>query len=54
VKEYKYLGYIFQRNGRQKRHIRERITKAAIIMRQVWRIGKRRFDGNWRCGYLTH
>jgi len=46
VKEDKYLGYVFQRNGGQKKHIRERIAKAVTIMGQVWRIG--RFGGNWR------
>ncbi|KMQ85710.1 hypothetical protein RF55_15573 [Lasius niger] len=31
VKEMKYLGYIFQANGRQKRHIRDRTRKAMGI-----------------------
>jgi len=45
-KEYKYLGYIFQRNGRQESHIWKKIAKAATIMGQVWGTGKRRFGGN--------
>jgi len=32
VKKYKYLGYVFQKNGGQA---------------QVWRIGKRRFGRDW-------
>lgn len=47
VKEFCYLGYTLQRNGRQEAHIRERIRKAAAIMGQVWGIGKRRFGGDW-------
>jgi len=48
VKEYKYLEYIFQRNKAQERHMREKITKTAKIMGQIWRISKRRFGGNSR------
>jgi len=45
VKEFKYLGYVFQRNGGQKAHIKDRITRAAA--EQIWGIGKRRFKGDW-------
>lgn len=43
VKEYRYLGYKLQRNGSQEGHVRGRVEKAAVIMGQVWRIGKRRY-----------
>ncbi|KMQ86830.1 hypothetical protein RF55_14087 [Lasius niger] len=43
VKEIRYLGYIFQKNGRQDGHIRERIKKAMGILGQIWGIGKRKF-----------
>jgi len=48
VKEYKYLGYTVQRNGKQDMHIRERVAKAMSVMRVVWGIGKRRFGKDWR------
>jgi len=47
VKKFKYLGYMLQRNGGQEAHIRERIRRAAVIMDQVWGIGKRRFGSDW-------
>jgi len=43
VKEYKYLGYTMQRNGKQDKHIKEKIAKAMAIMGVVWGLGKRRF-----------
>lgn len=42
MKEYKYLGYMFSRNGEQEAHIRNRIRKAAVVTRQVWGIGRRK------------
>lgn len=33
-------------NGKQKKHIRERVRKGAAILGQVWGLGKRRF-GEW-------
>jgi len=41
VKEYRYLGYILQRNGGQEAQVRDRGRRAAIVMREVWGIGKR-------------
>lgn len=35
AKEFKYLGYILQRNGGQEALVRERVRKAAAIMGQV-------------------
>ncbi|XP_039312991.1 uncharacterized protein LOC120359478 [Solenopsis invicta] len=48
VKEYKYLGYMFQRNGGQEAQIRDRVAKAAAVKGQVWGIGKRRFGRDWK------
>lgn len=47
VKEIEYLGYVMQRNRRQEAHIRENVRRAAMAMRQVWRIGKKWFGKNW-------
>lgn len=41
VKEFKYLGYTFQSNGGQKAHLKDRGRRAAVVMREVWGIGKR-------------
>lgn len=46
AKEFKYLGYMLQRNGGQEALVKERVRKAAAIMGQVWGIGKRRFRGD--------
>jgi len=48
VKEFKYLGYTLMQNGGQEAHIRERRKKAAIIMREVWGIGKRLWGKDWK------
>jgi len=40
VKEFLYLGYKLQRNGGQEGQIKERIRKAAVVMGQVWGLGK--------------
>lgn len=45
--EYKYLGYMFRRNGRQERQIRNRVRKAGGALRSVWEIGKRLFRRNY-------
>jgi len=47
AKEVKYLGYVLQRNGGQEAQVRDRGTKAAAIMGQIWGIGKRRFGRDW-------
>lgn len=39
VKEFSYLGFKLQRNGDVKKHVRERIRKANILIREVWRGG---------------
>lgn len=45
--QYKYLGYIVQRNGGQEPQIRDRVKRGAAVMEQVWGVGKRRFGRNW-------
>lgn len=47
VKEYRYLGYMLQKNGGQETHIKDRTRSAAVIMGQVWGVGKRRFGRDW-------
>lgn len=44
VKEFKYLEFMFQRNGGKKAHIKDMVRKEAGIMGQIWGIGKRRFN----------
>nr|XP_046472570.1 uncharacterized protein LOC124214348 [Neodiprion pinetum] len=43
VKEFSYLRYIVKCNGGQEAHLKERVRKAGVVMRQVWGIGRRRF-----------
>lgn len=47
VKEFRYLGYVMQRNGEQEAYVKDRVKRAAAIMEQVWGIGKRRFRDDW-------
>ena len=47
VKEFKYLGYNFQKNGGREMHIREVIKKARIAMAQIWGIGQTMFKNNF-------
>jgi hypothetical protein len=48
VGEFKYLGYMFDRKGGQERQMREVGRRARVVMREVWGIGKRWFDGEWK------
>lgn len=32
MKEFTYLGYTFQRNGRQEAHIRDRVRKEVAVL----------------------
>lgn len=50
VKEFKYLGFTIKSNGGQEAHVNERRKKAAIVMREVWRIGKRMWGKDWERG----
>lgn len=47
VKEFKYLGYRFQRNGGPETHARETIKKSMIAMRQTRGLGQKRFKNNF-------
>lgn len=46
MKEYRYLGYVLQKNRGQEAHMKERTIKAARVMKQVWGIGKSGFGKN--------
>lgn len=46
VKEFKYVGYTFQRNNNPKAHIRNLTHEAMIAMKQIWSIGERKFKNN--------
>ena len=46
VKEFKYLGYRFQRNGGSETHVRETMKKSMIAIMQTWRLGQKRFKNN--------
>jgi len=48
VKEFKYLGYVLQRNGGQEAQVRDRIKRAAAGMGKIWGLGKRKFERD--CG----
>jgi len=47
VKKYKYLGYVVMANEGQNEHIEERVKKGAVVMKEVWGIGKRKFGKDW-------
>jgi len=47
VSTFKYLGYVFQRNGGQEGQVRDRVRRGMAAMGQVWGIGKRKFGGDW-------
>ena len=51
VKEFKYLGYRLIKNGSQEAQIRERVKKAATMMRAVWGIGMKLFGKDLKGGY---
>jgi len=46
VMEFKYLGFVFQKNGGMDAHVKDRIKRGTAIMGQVWGIGKRRFGSD--------
>lgn len=47
MRKFKYIGYVLQRNGRQKAHVKDRVRRAAAVMEGIWGIGKRRFGKDW-------
>jgi len=38
---------MFQKNGGQEAQVRDRIKRAAMVMGQVWGIGKMRYGKHW-------
>lgn len=46
IKEFKYLGYVLQQNGRQATPIKDKVKRAVMIMKQLWRIRKRKYGGD--------
>ena len=48
VKEMLYLGIKMQRNGDQTDHIRERMKRANVVMKQVWGVGERKFQTDFK------
>jgi len=47
VKEFTYLGYKLQKNGGQEAQVKEKARKTAMIMEEIWGIGKKRFGKDW-------
>lgn len=47
MRKFKYIGYVLQRNGGQKAHVKDRVRRAAAVMEGIWGIGKRRFGKDW-------
>jgi len=43
VKKIRYLGYIMQKNGGAEKHMKERLRRVVIAMKQTWSIGERLF-----------
>lgn len=41
VKEYKYLGYSFSRNGEDKEHIKELRRKRKLAANKIWGLGEK-------------
>jgi len=41
VQTFKYLGFMFNRKGNNKEHIKELINKGRIVVRKVWGLGER-------------
>ncbi|KMQ87647.1 hypothetical protein RF55_13014 [Lasius niger] len=37
-----------EKNGGQEAYVRERVRRTAVVMREVWGIGKRLWDQNWK------
>jgi len=48
VNKYKYLGYIFQRNGKQEKQIRDKVKRGMAVMGKVWGLRKRKFGREWQ------
>lgn len=47
VRKFKYLGYTLVANGGQKEHVRERVKKGTVVIREIWGMRKTRFGKDW-------
>ena len=47
VKEMTYLWYIFQKNRSTKRHVKERVRRAMLAMKNMWNIEERLWNGDF-------
>lgn len=47
VREFEYLGYKIKENGGQEAQVKERKRKAAMVMKEVWGIGKKIWSKDW-------
>jgi len=41
VQTFKYLGFMFNKKGNYKEHIKELVHKGRIAVRKVWELGER-------------
>ncbi|XP_029054544.1 uncharacterized protein LOC114881833 [Osmia bicornis bicornis] len=48
VKEFVYLGFRLKRNGKDEEHIKDRAKRGNILIRQVWGLGERRLNQDFR------
>jgi len=48
VSEFKYLGYVLNKNGGDDGQIRELKKKGNIIIRKIWGLGERIFKDDFR------
>ncbi|XP_033358886.1 golgin subfamily A member 6-like protein 1 [Bombus vosnesenskii] len=46
--EIRYLGYILQKNGSDKKHIQNRKKRATIAMKKTWNVGERIFKQDYK------
>lgn len=47
VREVTYLEYRMSKNGGRETIVRDSIRRGVVLMRKVWRLGKRVFGRNW-------
>ena len=46
-KEMTCLSYIFHKNGGTERHVKERVRRAMLAMKNTWSIGERLWNGDF-------
>lgn len=54
VKDFKYLGFHFQKNGGTEVHMKETVKKTMIAIKQTWGIGQRRLKNNFERRMKTY